>query len=130
MSADGEGHGAGEGEGQREGEVAGEGDGGGEHGGEEEEDAVRRHVAVLSGRAQKKWNELDVDGSEELDGEEVLVLAEWVWSSFRPGQVITAQERVQEATKLLRRCDTNENGKIDMGEFGQYYEKICAEMFR
>ena len=128
MSADGED--AGEGEGQREGEVAGEGDGGGEHGGEEEEDAVRRHVAVLSGRAQKKWNELDVDGSEELDGEEVLALAEWVWSSFRPGQVITAEERVQEATKLLRRCDTNENGKIGMGEFGQYYEKICVVMFR
>ena len=87
-------------------------------------------IEVLSARAQKKWNELDVDGSEELDGEEVLVLAEWVWSSFRPGQTITAEEREQEATKLLRRCDTNENGKIDMGEFGQYYEKICAEMFR
>ena len=87
-------------------------------------------MAVLSGRAQKKWDELDVDGSEELDGEEVLVLAEWVWSSFRPGQVITAEEREQEATKLLRRCDIDENGKIDKGEFGQYYEKICAEMFR
>ena len=128
MSADGEG--AGEGEGQREGEVAGEGDGGGEHGGEEEEDAVRRHVAVLSGRAQKKWNELDVDGSEELDGEEVVVLGEWVWSSFRPGQTITAEEREQEAAKLLRRCDKDENGKIDRGEFAEYYEKICGEMFR
>ena len=50
-----------------------------------EKDALREHVAVLSGRAQKKWDELDVDGSDELDGEEVLMLAEWVWSSFHPG---------------------------------------------
>ena len=87
-------------------------------------------MMVLGARAQKKWDELDVDGSDELDGDEVLALAEWVWGSFRPGQTITSEERVKEATKIMHRCDKDGNGKIDRGEFGEYYEKVCEESFR
>ena len=61
---------------------------------------------------------------------EVLALAEWVWSSFRPGQVITAQERVAEAAKVLRRCDKDENGSIDGSEFSEYYRSVCEDMKR
>ena len=83
---------------------------------------------ALSGRAQKKWDELDVDGSDALDGDELMALAEWVWCSFRPGQEISASQRVQEATKLMGRCDTDGNGSIGREEFGKYYEKISGEM--
>ena len=30
---------------------------------------------------------------DELEGDEVLALAEWVWGSFRPGETITSEER-------------------------------------
>ena len=46
-------------------------------GNEEEQQAMgaaeseEAHVMVLSARAQKKWDELDVDDSGQLDGEEV-----------------------------------------------------------
>ena len=61
---------------------------------------------------------------------QVLVLAEWVWSSFRPGGQISMQQKVVEATKILRRCDEDENGTIGREEFAKYYEKITVEMFR
>ena len=71
-----------------------------------------------------------MDQSGELNGENVLALAEWVWCSFRAGQEITSECRLQEATKIMRRCDTDENGKVGREEFGEYYETTCAEMFR
>ena len=43
----------------------------------------RTAVSILSVRAQKKWSQIDVDQNGEIDGEEALSLAEWVWSSFR-----------------------------------------------
>ena len=56
--------------------------------GEAPQSAMTEEVAVLTARAEKKWNQLDVDGSGELDGEEVLALAEWVWCSFHPANRI------------------------------------------
>ena len=86
--------------------------------------------APLSVRAQKKWDELDKDGSGYLDGTEVLDLAEWVWCSFRPGKKITSAIRLNEATKIMTRCDENENGFIDKHEFQRYYEEIAADSFK
>ena len=60
-------------------------------------------VAQMSAQAEKKWEELDVDESGRLDGDEVMALAEWVWCSFRPEERITAAVRLREATKLLNR---------------------------
>ena len=65
--------------------------------------AERIYLAELSTRAEKKWNQLDVDESGRLDGDEVMALAEWVWCSFRPEERITAAVRLREATKLLNR---------------------------
>ena len=84
---------------------------------------------IMNNRAQKKWNQLDVDQSDRLEGDEVLSLAEWVWSSFRPGKSITPQERQAEARKLLNRCDLNHDGSIDREEFSKYYESIASSMF-
>jgi len=40
-------------------------------------------IFALSSRAEKKWDELDEDGNGWLEGEEILLLAEWAWGSFR-----------------------------------------------
>ena len=85
---------------------------------------------MLSERAEKKWNQLDVNQDGTLTGGEVSELAAWVWCSFRPGQQITAQDREKESAKILRRCDANENGTIDKAEFCEYYEKTAAAMFK
>ena len=61
---------------------------------------------------------------------QVLALSEWVWCSFRPGEEIAPEHTVLEATKILRRCDKDENGSIGRKEFAEYYEKITADMFR
>ena len=88
------------------------------------------HIATLSARAEKKWNHLDRDQSGELEGEEILALAEWVWCSFRPGQEITPQHRRKEAEKILDRCDKDGNGVVDKGEFQVYYDKTAGAMFK
>ena len=75
------------------------------------EEAVE--VGVLSGRAEKKWNQLDVDSNGYLDSKEAEELAEWVWCSFRPGRAITSEVRQAEAAKLMSRCDVNSDGVID-----------------
>jgi len=87
-------------------------------------------VSMLSSRAEKKWNQLDTDRNGFLEGKEVAELAEWVWSSYRPGKAISEKETEQETIKLLRRCDINGDGRIDQEEFGLYYEKTAAAMFK
>jgi len=90
----------------------------------------QRKVAILNDRALKKWAELDVDRSGQLEGEEILSLADWVWSSFRPGKAITSEARQKEAAKILRRCDTNADGTIDREEFAEYYETVSAQLIK
>ena len=88
----------------------------------------QKQVFVLTGRAQKKWDQLDVDESGFLVGEEIEALAEWVWCSFRPGLTITPKERKHEAKKIMVRCDENNDGSIDEEEFLTYYERTAAAM--
>jgi hypothetical protein len=79
---------------------------------------------VMHGMAQAKWDSLDRDSNGWLDAGEVEGLAEWVWSSFRPGQVMSGEVRKAEARKLLGRCDVNQDGRVDEGEFLAYYTKV------
>ena len=83
---------------------------------------------VISARAEAKWNELDVDQSGTLEGEEVAVLAEWVWCGFRPGQKISAGEKENEIKKIMAQCDKNSDGCIDWWEFKVYYDEIVADI--
>ena len=86
-------------------------------------DAPESHVQK---RARKKFDQLDVDSSGYLDGEEIDRLAEWVWSSFHPGKTIDSRTLHAEAAKLWHRCDKNGDGKVDRHEFGEYYEQVVA----
>ena len=52
-----------------------------------EEERAQARTQLLNSRALKKWNMLDRNMNNTLEGEELLALAEWVWCSFRPGQV-------------------------------------------
>ena len=61
---------------------------------------------------------------------QVLALAEWVWTSFRPGKKISAATRLLEATKILRRADKNGNGRVDKAEFQAYYDAVAADSSR
>lgn len=91
---------------------------------------VVAQLAVLNARAQKKWNQLDVDENGRLDGKEVLALAEWVWCSFRPGQTISSKERFAQADRIMKKCDKNDDGFVDQGEFAEFYEQAAASMFK
>ena len=84
----------------------------------------------MSKEAQAKWDELDVDSSGELDGNEVMALAEWVWCSFRPGQKINPDAKKKETLKLMRRCDANDDGSLSQEEFAIYYEQTAAAMLK
>ena len=80
--------------------------------------------------AMARFDALDLDGNGVLEGGEVLLLAEWVWCSFRPGQQITKDVRRAEAVKILKRCDRNESGGIDRAEFEVYYTQIVNSISR
>jgi len=56
--------------------------------------AEKKEVELLTRRALKKWNQLDLDDSGYLDGEEVMQLAEWAWSSFRHGEHLGVNEEI------------------------------------
>ena len=44
-------------------------------------------------KAQKKFDKLDADGNGHLEGDELVELAEWVWSSFHPGGEALSEEQ-------------------------------------
>ena len=68
--------------------------------------------------------EIDIDHSGEIDGDEIYVLAEWVWCSFNPGKEITSAVQEKQASKILAACDLSGNGGIDLPDFIKYYEKV------
>jgi len=84
-------------------------------------------------RAQTKFSELDVDCSGYLEGDEIVELSMWVWSSFRPGgKPITELQKRNEAEKLRNRHAANSDGRMSFAEFAEYFEKTGTkiEQFR
>ena len=90
----------------------------------------KEKVSVLDGKAKDKWDELDLNQNGTLEGEEIMLLAEWVWCSFRPGKTISDTQRMSEATKIMRRCDKNDDEKIDKEEFKRYYDNTVKDILR
>ena len=86
-------------------------------------------LSVLSARALTKFTQLSDDGSS-ISGDKLLELAEWVANSFRPGLKINAQQRLQEAAKIMRQCDKDDNGYVSLEDFVTYYDTTAASMLK
>ena len=85
--------------------------------------------AVVSAKA--KFRELDKDGSDSLEGDELVALAGWVWSSYHPeGVACSAEEKAAMVEKLMHRLDANEDGKLSFVEFEDYFEETAEAMRR
>ena len=86
-----------------------------------------KSVAFTNARAMKKFKELDVDGSGFLEGDELLALAEWVWSSFHPeGTPLSPSEKKAMVEKLMHRIDENSDGRLSAAEFEEYFLKTAS----
>ena len=57
-----------------------------------------------------KFQRLDEDRSGFLKDEEVLEMAEWVWKTFHRGEPPSKSKRMEEASKILKRCDVDDDG--------------------
>jgi len=88
-------------------------------------------VASTTERAAKKFQELDKDGNGVLEGDELVPLAEWVWSSFHPdGEPISGAEKKAMVEKLMHRADENDDGQLSLEEFKEYFMKTAASIAR
>merc|ERR1740115_572628 len=88
-------------------------------------------VDKMLGRAQKKFNQLDINGNELLEGEELIALSQWLWSSFHPGgEPLSDEQKAQESTKLLQRLDENRDGCMSFNEFADWFCRTCRSIER
>lgn len=94
---------------------------------------LKRYEAYKKGydksAAAQKFRELDKDGNDFLEGDELLQFATWIHSSFRPdGQPMTEKQCTEEAHKMITRLDEkkgNADGKLSFTEVDFYItEKI------
>jgi len=77
------------------------------------------------GEARKKWAELDVDQSGYLEGDaEQQALAKWMSDALYSGSAkkMTDMQLAREVSKLLRHCDTNDDGKVSWDEFQVFFK--------
>lgn len=71
-----------------------------------------------------KFQELDVNNSGSLSVAEVGELSRWVYASFRPdGKMLTEDQVLVEAGKLVNKLDNNDDGEISFTEFCTYFEE-------
>ena len=93
-------------------------------------------ISEILVRAKQKFKEFDKNGNNVLDGDEVLNLSDWVWENFNldvDGKPMRKIEKVKMASDLLKRCDKNDDGKIDYGRpfflllFGKFL--FCTLIF-
>eukprot|EP00658_Telonema_sp_P-2_P067456 TRINITY_DN5637_c0_g1_i1.p1 TRINITY_DN5637_c0_g1~~TRINITY_DN5637_c0_g1_i1.p1 ORF type:complete len:387 (-),score=99.14 TRINITY_DN5637_c0_g1_i1:62-1222(-) len=65
------------------------------------------------------------------DRAESIESIEWVWSSFHPGgEALSEEEKNEQAAKLMRRLDANEDGFMSFDEFNGWFRKTCASIER
>eukprot|EP00931_Biecheleriopsis_adriatica_P009892 TRINITY_DN110990_c0_g1_i1.p1 TRINITY_DN110990_c0_g1~~TRINITY_DN110990_c0_g1_i1.p1 ORF type:complete len:291 (+),score=89.09 TRINITY_DN110990_c0_g1_i1:40-912(+) len=82
--------------------------------------------------ASAKFQELDKDGSNSLEGAEVEEFAAWIYEQFHPkGGSMTPEQRKKEAQKLINRLHGrhgHSDGKISFAEFDQYFEEKLSQI--
>ena len=91
----------------------------------------RSAIRDLVTRARKKFRQFDVDGNNKINGEEIGLLADWVWGSFHPdGEPITPSARKGEMEKLAKRADLDADGMLSFEEFAQYFTRTSEAVAR
>lgn len=99
----------------------------------------KKHEHDMS-RARKKFEQLDQDDSGFLEGDELLLLAEWVLTSFDPEKKYDADDKERMKHKLIQRMDTlteedDEDGemygdnKFSFDEFQDWYLHMTHDIY-
>jgi len=72
--------------------------------------------------AKKKFVEFDTNKSGYLDGDEMLVLADWIWSVFSlDGSKVRQSDTIRAKNRLLTKFDSNSDGKLDFEEIALWF---------
>jgi len=83
-------------------------------------------IQTRSQEAILKFNELDKDSSEQLDGDEIVQLAKWVLESLGHSVPVSTDDAIKESSKIMADCDANGDGNIDKAEFEIWYSSHMA----
>jgi hypothetical protein len=78
--------------------------------------------------AEAKFNEIDVDGSGQLEGEEIEVLLDWIFQSLTKsdGTHLSTLDRAAEGHHFRRRLDPDGDGQISFDELHSYiFSVVC-----
>jgi len=97
---------------------------------------LKRYEAYKNGydksAASQKFKELDKNGNDVLEGDELLEFASWIHASFRPdGKQMTHEQCTDEARKMIRRLDEkkgNGDGKLSFTEVDFYITEKIKEI--
>jgi len=78
--------------------------------------------------AQRKFHELDRNGTQSLDVDEAADLARWVFETFEPrGVRLNEREVSEQARQLIRELDKDGDAEITWPEFEDYFKRKSAE---
>ena len=92
-------------------------------------EVVALDAEIVISEAQKKFAELDADASGLLEGDEIVALAEWVWSSYHPaGAPLCDEQKIEEGSKLLSQLDSNSDGALSFEEFEDWFQSTCDSL--
>ena len=89
---------------------------------------TNKTVQKLMEIGKEKFKELDLDVSGYLKGDEVMAMTEWVWKTFNRHETLTPAKKLEEAAKILKRCDLDEDGTIDFDEFMNWFCETAVAM--
>ena len=80
-------------------------------------------------KAKEKFDELDADDSGALESGEIEKLAQWVFGQFHPDEQMSPQQQDSQMAKLME-LDVNHDGKIDFGEFGDWFNETAKSIYQ
>jgi len=89
-----------------------------------------RNESKFAEFAREKWEKLDADKDGLLSGDDLTALASWVYSTLHPGEEPTAEELAFEHDRMMKLCDSNNDGAINELEFRVYYERTAIGLIK
>jgi len=79
--------------------------------------------------AWKKFKDFDANNSGYLDGDEILLLADWIWQFFaKDGSKVRRIDGIRAKNKLISMFDANSDGKLDFEEFSEWFLSTANEL--